>query len=324
MTTATQTQIRRDTATNLNAATPAEGELGYDKTNKRLVVGDGTTAGGTKIPSAKDVQNQTFTNGTVGGTGDAITITNSPAITAYVSGQRFTFKAGAANTTAVTVNVDGLGTKNVKKMNNGALAALVANDIISGGTYDVFYDGTQFQIKGLSEGPYTSGALVYLGTVTAAAASTLDITSKMSSTYDDYLIVLDDIAAGSGSTNLQLLTSTDNGANFDASAGNYAWVYEQIGGTSLVTNRSTSDSKIQLTSGGTVTNLNGEIKLKSVNNTTLSKLIRSDLEAIDGAILTRYDGLGNRGATTSINAVRFKFSSGTITGTAKIYGIAKA
>ena len=36
-------------------------------------------------------------------------------------------------------------------MKNGALAALAANDIISGGVYDLYYDGTQFQIKGLRE-----------------------------------------------------------------------------------------------------------------------------------------------------------------------------
>src|SRR4051812_17414765 len=102
--TTTQTQIRRDTATNLNAATPAEGELGYDKTNKRLVIGDGTTLGGIKIPSAKDVQNQTFDYATVGGTGNAITLTHTPPRTSYAAGQRSVFKATADSSTAVTAN----------------------------------------------------------------------------------------------------------------------------------------------------------------------------------------------------------------------------
>src|SRR4051794_21312829 len=118
MTTATQTQIRRDTATNLSAATPAEGELGYDKTNKRPVIGDGATLGGIKIPSAKDVQNQTFQYATVGGTANAITLTHSPARTAYAAGQRSVFKATADSSTAVTVDSDGLGTRNVKMMIN--------------------------------------------------------------------------------------------------------------------------------------------------------------------------------------------------------------
>ncbi len=41
--------------------------------------------------------------------------------------------------------------RNIKKMNNGSLTALVSGDIISGGIYDIMYDGTQFQIKALAE-----------------------------------------------------------------------------------------------------------------------------------------------------------------------------
>src|SRR3990167_1527135 len=68
---------------------------------------------------------------TVGGTGDAITLTPSPAITAYVAGQTFVFKAGATNTTAVTVAVSGLATRAVQV--NGA--ALIAGQITSGRWY---------------------------------------------------------------------------------------------------------------------------------------------------------------------------------------------
>lgn len=47
--------------------------------------------------------------GTAGGTADALTLTPSPAITAYAAGQRFDFKAGAAaNTGAVTFAISGL------------------------------------------------------------------------------------------------------------------------------------------------------------------------------------------------------------------------
>ena len=147
--TAKQVQIRRDTATNLNAATPASGELGWDTTNKRLVGGDGSAAGGIKIPSAKDVQNQSFNYVAAGGTGDAITLTLSPAITAYAAGQRTAFKATATSTTAVTVNINGLGARNVKFMSGGSLASLDStHTIISGGIYELYDDGTQVQIFG--------------------------------------------------------------------------------------------------------------------------------------------------------------------------------
>jgi hypothetical protein len=49
--------------------------------------------------------------GTAGGTADAITLTPTPAISAYATGQRFEFKAGAsANTSAVTFAISGLAT----------------------------------------------------------------------------------------------------------------------------------------------------------------------------------------------------------------------
>lgn len=46
MTTAVQIQLRRDTATNIAAATGAAGEPWFDTTNNRLVTNDGATAGG--------------------------------------------------------------------------------------------------------------------------------------------------------------------------------------------------------------------------------------------------------------------------------------
>jgi hypothetical protein len=146
MTTATQTQIRRDTATNLGAATPAVGELGYDTTNKRLVVGDGATAGGNKVCMAKDVQNQTFAYSTVGGTADAITLTNVPAFGSLIAGQKIRFRATADNTTAVTIATDGLTAKALKYMINGALTALPAGAIKSGAIIEASYDGTQYQL----------------------------------------------------------------------------------------------------------------------------------------------------------------------------------
>jgi hypothetical protein len=80
---------------------------------------------------------------TVGGTADVITLTPSPAITAYAAGQRFSFIAGGTNTGATTVNVSGVGAKDIKRP-DGSATALSAGDIISGTIVDIEYDGTQF------------------------------------------------------------------------------------------------------------------------------------------------------------------------------------
>lgn len=80
---------------------------------------------------------------TVGGTADAITLTPSPAITAYAAGKTFRFIASGTNTTAVTVAVSSLATRAVTK--NGS-TALVAGDISSGALVEITDDGTRFQL----------------------------------------------------------------------------------------------------------------------------------------------------------------------------------
>lgn len=73
---------------------------------------------------------------------DTITLTLSPAVTAYATGQVFRFKAGGDNTGAATLNVNAVGAKAIQ-MNGSALAA---GAIETGKFYEVIYDGTQFQL----------------------------------------------------------------------------------------------------------------------------------------------------------------------------------
>lgn len=88
------------------------------------------------------VQDQkTLTLSNVTGT-DIITATVTPGFPAYAAGQFFTgIAAGPNTTTAVTLNINGLGAKSVTKYGSAALAV---GDIIS--AFVVFYDGTRFQL----------------------------------------------------------------------------------------------------------------------------------------------------------------------------------
>lgn len=147
--TATQTQIRRDTAGNLASATPVLAELGYDETNKRLLVGDGTTLGGIPHTSFQDDRNGTFIRGTVGGTANAISLTLSPAALSYATGMRIGFIATSTNSGSTTVNVSGLGTRTIQKLNSGSLQNLASGDIVSGVYYEAIYNGTVFQLTTL-------------------------------------------------------------------------------------------------------------------------------------------------------------------------------
>jgi len=110
--------------------------------------------------------------GTAGGTADAITLSPSPAITAYAAGQTFRFISSGANTGAVTVAVSSLaGPKAITK--NGA-TALVAGDIPSGAMVEITYDGTRFILGTTGAGSYLplAGGTV-TGALTVAATTTL-------------------------------------------------------------------------------------------------------------------------------------------------------
>lgn len=86
----------------------------------------------------------TVSNGTVGGTASAITLTVSPTIDAYRAGQRYLFALGSDISGATTLNVDGLGAKAVQWRG----AALASGYYSSGDRLLMEYDGTQMQIIG--------------------------------------------------------------------------------------------------------------------------------------------------------------------------------
>lgn len=77
--------------------------------------------------------------GTAGGTNNALALTPTPAVVAYVAGQRFLFKSGAAaSTTAVIAAVSGLTSIAVQISG----AALVSGEIAANNWYEVVVDAS--------------------------------------------------------------------------------------------------------------------------------------------------------------------------------------
>jgi len=148
------TCVTKDGQTNPTANLPM---AGYKLT------GLGTGSASTDSATLGQVQSNTVSLiGSISGT-NTITGSLSPAITAYAAGQMFWFVAASANTGATTININSLGAKSITK--NGT-AALVANDIKSGQTVVIVYDGTQFQLTGSSLigiTPTTTTGVVALG-----------------------------------------------------------------------------------------------------------------------------------------------------------------
>lgn len=79
----------------------------------------------------------------------------APTLAAYAAGQVFRFvSTGVNTTTAVTLNINGIGAKAVTK--NGS-TALAAGEIPAGAIVETVYDGTQFQLVGLAANTANSG-----------------------------------------------------------------------------------------------------------------------------------------------------------------------
>jgi hypothetical protein len=168
--------------------------------------------------SAGQVQDGVITYLTsVSGT-DTITAVGAVGMTAYATGQKFTFIAAGANTGVATLNINSIGAKSITK--NGA-TALSAGDIASGAAIQVFYDGTQFQL--ISPIPFTvtpafpSGTRMSFNQTAAPTGWTKDTTAAIN---DSILrLVTGSVSSGgsvafstwnsSGTTGAYTLATTD-------------------------------------------------------------------------------------------------------------------
>ena len=329
MPSATQTRIRRDTKTNLDGVTPASSEVAHDSTNNRLHVGDGSRAAGWQLPNFRDIQTQAFGYATAGGTADVLTLTLAPALLAYTAGVSLEFKAAATNTTGVTINVNTLGAKNIYKMSNGALGPLEAGDIVSGGIYRITYDGTQFQIKALSETPSTAGWNL-LATVSGGGTS-YDF-DEISSDYENYAFVFNHVLMATNSQPFQLRVRRSGQGSYDTGStdyGNNTLTQKQASNTGVTaTSDCVSDDSLILIPSVTSTNAQGicgtvyafglgESVYAMFEWSLANVRIPSSRFWTESCI-----GRGGRATSTAIDAVRFMAGSGNITsGQIDMYGL---
>lgn len=103
------------------------------------LTGVGAASARTDAASLASIQDGTGVYvATVGGTANAITLTCSPAITAYAAGQVFWFKAASLNTGATTIAISGLAT--IAAQRNGI--ACVGGEIVANKWYRISLDTT--------------------------------------------------------------------------------------------------------------------------------------------------------------------------------------
>jgi hypothetical protein len=82
------------------------------------------------------------------GSNDTYACNLSPAITAYVTGTHYRFKANTINTGAASINFNTVGALTIVKLGGGITTALADNDIRAGQWVECVYDGTNCQMQG--------------------------------------------------------------------------------------------------------------------------------------------------------------------------------
>lgn len=116
----------------------------FDYTTGRLTAGvtaratdvntafDNVSVGFDKLPTEERIKRGLINYVSAGGTANAITVTLPYAPTSYIDGMEVIVKAASANTAAVTINVNSLGLKDIRRRDGSVLQAgdIGANDIV--------------------------------------------------------------------------------------------------------------------------------------------------------------------------------------------------
>lgn len=178
-----------------------------------------------------------------------------------------------------------------------------------------------------------SAGLTLLATATASSDSSVDFTSGIDSTYDEYIIICNNVVPASPA-GFYFRTSTNGGSSFDSGASDYTYAAEAItADASVGNNPGGSNGAAQIHLGGNTAagagandSINLVVHLKSPLGTRYTQIYWSgtftDSSAGD---LTFVNGGGMRKSAADVDAIRFLMSTGNIaSGEFKLYGVKKS
>ncbi len=139
-------EMLNDLATGINSCVNKDGTNAFTgnlNAGNNRIVSLATAVAATDATTAAQVQNSGLIYGsTSAGTANAQTVSLTPALTAYTAGQIYSWISGVENTGAMTLNINSLGTKTVKKYIGGAKYDLIDGDMPLGHPCLGRYDGT--------------------------------------------------------------------------------------------------------------------------------------------------------------------------------------
>jgi hypothetical protein len=169
-----------------------------------------------------------------------------------------------------------------------------------------------------------SNGMTLLEEHTASNSATLDFTSGITSSYDDYVIRIVTLVPVTAGSALQLRVSTDRGNSWDSGA-NYNWARFSFDNASTGSTGNAADSSLTLAPDVAASGASGTIDMHNPGSAIANKSFEGITQNIHtGAVSLGTTTAGAYAPTTAVNAIRVFFSSGNITsGTVRLYGLSK-
>lgn len=189
--------------------------------------------------------------------------------------------------------------------------------------------------KSIAYSPLTNaGSQVLLEELTASSSATMSFTSKIDSTYTEYLFEFINIHSGTDDKHLTFQVSTDGGSSYGLTLTNtnFSARHQENDGTGSI---AYTDNDVAQGTGFAVIaeglgdendgSASGLVKLFNPSDTTFVKQYISQFSLMNFSNppqAVNYFTAGYFNTTSDIDAIQFKMSSGNIdAGTIKMYGI---
>jgi hypothetical protein len=172
------------------------------------------------------------------------------------------------------------------------------------------------------------GAKVFIAAASASSDATIDFTSNIDSTYDEYELHLLNVIPVTDSVSMYLRTST-NASSFDSGASDYRWDFYNINNSSLGGGIDVSDAQITLAtyvgSSANELGVSAVIKLYRPSEATYSVITWLGSKMDTNGAPNSIGGQAWRLATEDVNGIQVLFSSGNVeSGLFALYGIKRS
>jgi len=187
--------------------------------------------------------------------------------------------------------------------------------------------------SGLIKATAASGEWTLISTLTASSSATLDFTSGLDSTYDEYCFRYIDLHPATDATEIQFQGSTDGGSSYGVAITSSAFqgYMSEAGDSENVAYYAADDLKQDTAyqnlcnnvGNGNDESVSGALYLFAPSNTTFVKHFLNRSHSYSGGDFS-LDGFhaGYFNTTSAIDAIQFKMTGGNIdSGTISLYGI---